>query len=454
MAYIIALNPIIIGTTPDKNGNLISGLPAADPANIPATMAMVAAATALVGGLMTILMGVVGHFPIGLSAGLGINAVAAYSLAPTMTWAQVMGLIVWEGVVITVLVLTKFRRAVFNAVPRALRTGISVGIGLFIALIGLVDAGFIRKPSGSGTTPVELGVGGQLVGWPLLVFVVGLIAVAILHAKGVKGGMLIAIVSLTVIAVVVEAVVGTGSVTEHATGWALNVPSLANAAPGLPDLGLLFHVDLFGGFAGGPKVWITMALTVLSLMLADFFDTMGTIVAIGQEGKLLQADGNPPRTQQILLVDSVAAIAGGLGSVSSNTSYIESAAGVGEGARTGLASVVTGGLFLVTMFVTPFVNVVPSEAVAPVLVLVGFLMVQQVTEIDWTDLELALPAFFMVILMAFSYSITVGIGAGFLVYLVIKAVKGKVRQVSPLLWVVGALFLVYFGQGLILSWLG
>jgi AGZA family xanthine/uracil permease-like MFS transporter len=454
MAYIIALNPIIIGTTADKNGNLISGIPIAVDGAIPITMAMVAAATALVAGVMTVLMGVIGRFPIGIAAGLGINAIASYSLAPTMTWPQVMGLIVWEGIVITILVLTKFRRAVFNAVPRALRTGISVGIGIFIALIGLVDAGFIRKPAGGGTTPVELGVGGSLIGWPLLCFIIGLIGVIVLFVRRVKGAMLIAIVGTTILAVIVEAIVQTGSGTEHATGWSLNIPSLANAAPGLPDLGLLFNVDLLGAFSGGVKAWITMILTILSLMLADFFDTMGTIVAIGQEGKLLQSDGNPPRTQEILLVDSVAAIAGGLGSVSSNTSYIESASGVADGARTGFASVVTGLLFLVSMFFAPFVNIVPSEAVAPVLVLVGFLMLQQVTEIDWSDLELAIPAFFMVTLMAFSYSITVGIGAGFLVYLIIKVVKGKAKQVSPLLWVIGALFLVYFGQGVLLEWIG
>jgi len=197
-----------------------------------------------------------------------------------------------------------------------------------------------------------------------------------------------------------------------------------------------------------------MVLTILSLMLADFFDTMGTIVAIGQAGNILMENGNPPRTQEILVVDSLAAVAGGLFSTSSNTSYIESASGVEDGARTGLANVVTGLCFLLALFVSPLVAVVPSEAVAPVLVLVGFLMMQQVAEIAWSDVETALPAFFMITLMAFTYSITVGIGAGFLVHLLIKAVRRKSRQVHPLLWVVGALFVIYFGQGAILQWLG
>jgi AGZA family xanthine/uracil permease-like MFS transporter len=456
MAYIIALNPIIIGTAADKNGNLISGLSADDPVNIGLTMGMVAAATALIAGIMTILMGVVGRFPIALATGLGLNAIAAYSLAPTMTWPQVMGLIVWEGIIITILVLTGFRKAVFSAVPKGLRTAISVGIGLFIALIGLVDAGFVRKPGGGGTTPVELGVGGQLLGWPLFCFIVGLILLVILYARKVKGSMLIAIIVTTVLSIVVEAIVKAGSVTTHATGWSLNVPALSDlsGAWGLPDLGLLGRVDMIGAFSGGPKVWITVVLTILALMLADFFDSMGTIVAVGQQGGLLKENGNPPRTQQILLVDSVAAIAGGLGSVSSNTSYIESASGVGEGARTGLASIVTGALFLVSMFVSPIIGVVPSEAVAPVLVLVGFMMLQQVTDIEWTKLDIALPAFLMITLMAFTYSITVGIGAGFLLYLLVKVVLGKAKEVHALLWVVGALFLVYFAQGVLLSWIG
>ena len=454
MAYIIALNPIIIGTTPDMNGNLISGLPIEDPGAVPLTMAMVAAATAIIAGLMTLLMGVVGRFPVALAAGLGINALAAYTLAPTMPWSQVMGLIVWEGIVITILVLTKFRKAVMNAVPKSLRTGISVGIGLFIALIGLVDAGFVRQGSQMG----ELGIAGSIIGWPLLVFVVVLVALIIMWVKKVKGAMLIAIVGGTIFAVILEAIVKSGdSVSNPTTGWRLNVPELVSGQSWLPNLELLKfwdHVDILGAFHSDFRSWAIVILTILALMLADFFDTMGTIVAIGKTGNLLQEDGNPPRTQEILLIDSVAAIAGGVFSTSSNTSYIESASGVSDGARTGFANIVTGCAFLVATFITPLVNLVPSEAVAPVLVIVGFLMLQQVADIDWSDLEVAIPAFFLVTMMAFTYSITVGMGLGFLAYLVIKTVKGKAREVNPLLWVIGVLFLVYFMQGLIMQWIG
>ncbi|WP_298134339.1 NCS2 family permease [Micropruina sp.] len=459
MAYILALNPLIIGTATDVNGLLLSGLPKLDAAgevigaNVATSIAMVAAATALIAGLMTILMGVYGRFPIGLATGLGLNAVLAYVLAPQMTWAQAMGLVVWEGVIITILVLTGFRQAVFRAVPRSLRAGISVGIGLFIAFIGLVDAGVVRKASG---TPVELGIGGSLQGWPIGIFLITLGILVLLFVRHVKGAMLIAILSGTVLSVVVEAVahIGAHDATDNPTGWMLNVPQFT--AFTMPDLGLIGRVDLFGGFAaaGGFGAVLGLVLIVFSLLLADFFDTMGTVVAVGAEGGLLDETGNPPRTQQILLVDSIAAMAGGVGSVSSNTSYIESAAGVGEGARTGLASVVTGAAFLLSLFLAPLVNMVPSEAAAPALFFVGFLMMSQVTHVDWDDPEEGIPAFLTLALMPFTYSITAGIGAGFISYTLIKLVRGKARAVHPLMYLVAGLFVIYFAQGAIMALLG
>ncbi len=453
MAYIIALNPLIIGTTADVNGNLISGLPASDPASSGPTIAMVAAATALVAGIMTILMGVVGRFPIAIAAGLGLNAMLAYVVAPQVTWPQAMGLIVWEGVIILVLVLTGFREAVFRAVPRALRTGIAVGIGLFITLVGFADAGVVRQGSG---TPVTLGVGGQLIGWPIAVFVTGLLLLIVLYVLRVRGAMLIAILTMTVVSVILEAVLKIGSTNqgENPTGWMLNVPEITGSLISLPDLSLIGRVDLFGAFAAGPQVTVAMLMTVFALLLADFFDTMGTVVAVGAEGDLLDADGNPERTREILVVDSLAAVAGGLGSTSSNTSYIESAAGVGEGARTGLASVVTGIAFLLALFLAPLVRLVPSEAAAPALVFVGFLMLSQVIHVDWTDPEEGIPAFVTMVAMPFTYSITSGIGAGFILHVLIKVVRGKAREVHPLLWIVAAAFVVYFAQGLIGAALG
>jgi AGZA family xanthine/uracil permease-like MFS transporter len=459
MAYIIALNPLIIGTAPDGQGNLIGGAPYKDAggaiigANVDHAITMVAAATALVAGIMTILMGVIGRFPIGIATGLGINALLAFSIAPRMTWPQAMGLIVIEGLLITLLVFTGFRTAVFRAVPRSLRVGISIGIGLFIAFVGLFDGGIVRKPA--GTPPVELGINGSLIGWPMLVFVIGLFLVAILWAKKVKGAMLISIAATTIVAVIIEAIAQIGPKTaEHPTGWALNVPEFSKIIA-LPDLSIVGDVSVFGAFgqafSGGVDLhlFLPLVLLVFSLLLADFFDTMGTVVAVGAEGNLLDDRGHPPHLGAILAVDSVAAAAGGLGSVSSNTSYIESAAGVGEGARTGLASVVTGVGFLLAMFFAPLVNIVPSEAATPALVFVGFLMMSQVTKVNWDDIEDGLPAFLTMALMPFTFSITIGIGAGFIMYVVLKSVRGKARLVHPLMWVVAGLFVIYFVQGVL-----
>lgn len=445
MSYIIVLNPIILGYVQDNGGegNFLGG--GSEP-----NVAAIAAATALIAGLLSILMGVVANFPLALAAGLGLNAVVAYSIAalPGMTWPDAMGIVVLEGLIILLLVLTGFRTAVFRAVPIELKTAISVGIGLFIAFIGVVDAGFVRIPF-SQATPVELGIGGSLAGWPLLVFVFGLLLAIVLMVRKVRGGILIAIASSTVLAVIIEAIAKVGPQNlegTNPTGWELNTPAVpADGLVATPDFSLLGQFSLFGSIE---KIgFVAVALLVFSIMLADFFDTMGTMVAVGGEAGLLDEKGNPPRTKQILVVDSVAAAAGGAGSVSSNTSYIESAAGVGDGARTGLASVVTGIAFLLATFLSPLVDMVPFEAATPALVVVGFLMVMQVSGIDWKNYEVAIPAFLTIILMPFTYSITVGIGAGFIVYVVIKLALGKAKVVHPLMWLAAALFVVYFTLG-------
>jgi len=435
MSYIIVLNPLIIGTLPDSTGQFLGG---GDAPNL----AMVAAGTALVAGILTILMGLVANFPIALAAGLGLNAVVAYTIAqlPGMTWADAMGVVVLEGLVILVLVLTGFRTAVFRAVPRELKVAIGVGIGLFIALIGFVNAGFVGQGAG---TPLELGAGGSLAGWPVAVFVVGLIVAIVLMVRKVRGGLLIAVIGTTLLALVVEAVAHIGPAGEdNPTGWHQNVPSLPDALVDLPDLSLVGQFSLFG--AVGKIGVLAVVVLVFSLLLADFFDTMGTMVAVGQEAKLLDEDGNPPRTQQILVVDSLGAIAGGMGSVSSNTAYVESTSGVADGARTGLASVVTGIAFLLATFLSPLVAMVPSEAAAPVLVVVGFLMVAQVADLDWKSPEIAIPAFLTLALMPFTYSISVGIGAGFIAFVVVKIALGKARAVHPLMWGAAVAFVVYF----------
>ncbi|SDS18953.1 putative MFS transporter, AGZA family, xanthine/uracil permease [Paraoerskovia marina] len=447
MAYIVVLNPLILGTTPDGTGAFLGGDDG---------LAKIAAATALVAGLLTILMGVVANFPLALAAGLGLNAVVAFSIASIegVTWADAMGLVVIEGVIILVLVLTGFREAVFRAVPVELKTAISVGIGLFIALVGFVNGGFVSAGSG---TPLQLGTNGSLAGWPVFVFVIGLALAIVLSVRKVRGALLIAIVAATILAVVIEAVTKIGPKvgadgTVNPGGWNLNSPDLPDQWVAIPDFSLIGQFSLLGSIQNIGAV--SAILLVFSLLLADFFDTMGTMVAVGGEADLLDEEGNPPNTRRILVVDSIAAAAGGAASVSSNTSYVESATGVGEGARTGLASVVTGVLFLLTTFLSPLVALVPYEAATPALVFVGFLMMTQVTGVRWNDWEIAIPAFLTIVLMPFTYSITAGIGAGFLAFVLIKIAVGKAKVVHPLMWLAAALFVVYFTIGPIGDLLG
>jgi AGZA family xanthine/uracil permease-like MFS transporter len=456
MAYIVVLNPLIIGYTPDKYGNFIGG--GKEP-----HIALIAAATALVAGVLTILMGVVGRYPLALATGLGLNTFVAVVIAKQMSWPDAMGLIVLEGLIITVLVLTGFRTAVFKAVPGQLKIAISVGIGLFIALIGLVDAGFVRKTPGTGPVPVTLGYDGQLVGWPVIIFALGLFLMIALMVKKTKGALLIGIAVATVAAVIAEKAfkIGPnfipggnpdGSNFVNPKGWGLNVPALPKEVVATPDFSLLGQFSLFGGFAEISV--IAAALLVFTLLLSDFFDTVGTVTAIGHEGGLIDKDGNIPYNEQILLVDSIAAVAGGAASISSNTSYIESASGVGEGARTGLASVVTGVCFLLTTLFAPLVAMIPYEAATPALIVVGFLMMTQISGIDWSDYGIAIPAFLTIILMPFTYNITVGIGAGFITHVVIRALQGRRKEVHPLLLLVAGLFVVYFLQSPIDTWIG
>ncbi|MFG2006498.1 NCS2 family permease [Spirillospora sp. NPDC048911] len=450
MAYIVVLNPLIIGTVADADKQFLGDLTTPG-ASIP----LVAAATALVAGLLTLAMGVIGRYPFAMAAGLGLNALLAYSIASGMSWEDAMGIIVLEGLIITVLVLTGFRVAVFRAIPAGLKTAIAVGIGLFIALIGFVDAGFVRRipgAAGEATVPLQLGATGSLSGWPTLVFAFGLILTVLLVARKVRGAILIGILATTVVAIVVEALVDAGPFNKgpgpdgkpviNPDGWQLNVPKWPDKVIDTPDLSLIGDFSLFGSFE---RAGVTAAiLFVFTVMLADFFDTMGTVVGVGKEAELLDEKGELPGIRNVLLIDSVGAAAGGAASTSSNTTYIESAAGVAEGARTGLASVVTGGLFLVAMFFAPLVTIVPFEAATPALVVVGFLMMTQIRHIDLNDYDIAIPAFLTIVLMPFAYSITVGIGAGFISFVAIKAARRRFAEIHPLMWLIAVLFVLYF----------
>ena len=441
MSYIVVLNPLILGSfapgpgaKADALGNVL-GVP------------QVAAVTALVAGVMTLLFGLVANYPFAIATGLGINTLVAVTIAPLMSWPEAMGLVVIDGLVIVLLAATGFRTAVFNAVPPALKAAIAVGIGLFIAFIGLVDAGFVRRIADAAhtTVPVGLGIGNSIASWPTAVFVVGLLITGLLVARGVRAGILLGVVITTIIAIIVEAIVHVGpSMGTNPKGWALSVPTLPSSIIGFPDLSLVGAFS-FGAFARLDV--LTVALLVFTLVLANFFDAMGTMTGLGQQAGLVDKNGQLPQVGRALIVEGIGAVAGGAASSSSNTVYIESASGIAEGARTGLASVLTGGLFLLAMFFTPLYEVVPIEAAAPALVIVGALLMRQITEIDFADFRIALPAFLTIVVMPFTYSIANGIGAGFISYVVLAAATGRARTVHPLMWVVAVAFVGYFAVG-------
>lgn len=441
MSYIVVLNPLIVGTAKDINGNYPGG-----GQDVGTAIALVAAATALVAGIMTIFMGAYGRFPIAVAAGLGLNGFLAFGLAPFMTWPQAFGLVIIEGFIILLLVLTGFRTAIFHAVPDSLKYSIGAGIGLFIALIGLVDAGIVRP----GVPLITFAVFGELAGWPVFTFVFGLLLMVILVALRTRAAILIGLVATTILAVILEATQKIGSANtdpdtpglENPTGWNLNVPAIPETLIGYVDPTPLIDIDIFGAF--GAIGALAAGLAVFSLLLSDFFDTIGTVTGLAKEADLMTEDGEVEHLGEILAVDSIAAMAGGLAGTSSNTAYIESASGIGDGARTGIASLVTGTLFLLAMFIAPLTKIVPYEAAAPALVIVGFLMMTQIRHIPFDDYAIAIPSFLTIILMPFTYSITNGIGAGMVTFVAIKIAQRKSKEVSGLMWVISAAFVIYF----------
>jgi len=412
MAYIIFLNPIILAVK-TQDGTLVGPDPVA-----------VGAATALIAGIMTIAMGVLGNVPIALAAGLGINGVVAFGLilGRGMTWQGAMGVILIEGIVITLLVLVGLREAIMDAVPANLKRAIAVGIGLFILFIGAVDGGLVSWTQGP-VPPLKFVFPTTLSN---LVMIIGLFVTIALYVMRIRAALLISIIVTTVLAI------------------ALGVKAVPTSFGSPLDFSTLFQADPTEVFS---KLGvITAILVIFSIMLSDFFDTMGTVTAISEEAKIMTPDGKVPNLSRVLLVDSVAAAAGGLAGTSSNTSYIESAAGVGEGGKTGFTSVVTGLLFLVGIVAAPLVTLIPFEASGPVLILIGFLLFTQVTEIDIRDPEEGIPALLTLILMPLTYDITKGIGAGFVTWVFIKVIRGKASAVHPLMWIVAIAFLIFFAQ--------
>ena len=419
MVYIVALNPAII----------------AGPLGLDSVA--VAAGTALVAGIMTLAMGLITNYPFALAAGLGLNAAVAFGLtAIGMTPAQAMGVIVIEGVIITLLVLVGLREAIMNAVPLGLKRAIGVGIGLFILFIGFWDGGLIVGVTPEFAPPPPPLAFQFPTTTAQFVFLAGLLITAALWALKVKGALIISIAATTVLAIL------TG-VQEIPTEFVWT-PSFNTLGLGLQDLGGIFTIE-----AGV----LAAVLAIFTIMLSDFFDTMGTVTGIAAEAGLTEEDGSVPGVGRVLFVDGLAAAVGGAAGVSSNTTYIESAAGVGDGGRTGLTAVVTGLLFLAAIFLAPIVQIIPLAATAPALVLVGYLMFTQIGEIDARDMVIGFPALLIMILMPLTFTITIGIGAGLVMWVLLKVVTRTWAEVHWLMWLVFIAFLIYFAQALIQSYL-
>ncbi len=434
MAYIIFVNPTILTTT-QPNQSLRPGI---------------TTATCLVAGLLCLFMGLYTNRAFALAPGLGLNAVVAFQLvgAQKLTYQEAMGVIVAQGIVITILVVTGLRKQVMDAIPLELKRAISVGIGFFILFIGLVQAGIVVVGQG---TPLTMG---KLVGWPLATAIIGLLLTAALLARNVRGALLWGIIVATVIAVIANyANGGTLWLVDGKDNGIAKLPSTWIAAPDFSTVG---HIS-FGFFS--KLGFLTAVLVILSLFLSDFFDMVGTLIGVGGMAGYLDAHGEFPDVQKPLLVDSLAAVAGGLAGASSATTYIESAAGVGIGGRTGLTAVTTGILFLLAMPLWPIIGIVPAQATAPALILVGFLMsgvlaprtvvgeggVERVAGgIDFNNLVMGLPALVTILLIPLTYNITNGIGAGFLLYTFLRLVRGEWRKIHPALYVVALVFLIYF----------
>lgn len=427
MAYIIFVNPAILN---------FSGIK--DLQNLGPGFAPTLAATCLVAGVMTVLMGLLSNYPFAVASGMGLNAVVAFQLIVGMKlpWSAAMGVIFLEGVAITILVLTGFREAVMDAIPISLKRAIGVGIGLFILFIGLYSGGLVKQ--GPPGVPVTLG---DLNSLSVLVTLIGLFLTVSLMALRVKGALLIGILLTTVVAIVVNAASGYTAFT--IPGVAV-VPSKILAWPDFSTFGRGLDISVF--WRAGVMAAV---LTIFSIMLADFFDTMGTVIGIAGEAGWLDEKGKLPRLNRILLVDSLAAAFGGLASASSATTYIESAAGVSEGGRTGLTSVVTGLLFFLALFFSPVAGVVPPQATAAALIVVGFLMCSIVKDIPFGDFEEGFPALMALVVMPFTYSITNGIGAGFVIYAFIKLIRGKAYELHGMMVATAVAFVIYFA----LPWL-
>jgi AGZA family xanthine/uracil permease-like MFS transporter len=435
MSYIIIVNPSILQ---DAGMNFQA----------------VFVATCISAAICTLLMGVVAKYPLALAPGMGLNAVVTYGIVVGMhvSWQIAMALIFIEGLVIFILVLTNLREMVLNSIPMSLKISIGVGIGMFIAFLGFKGAGIMVANASD-----YIGFG-SMSNPSVIIAIIGLILIMVFMALKIKGGILYGILLASIIAIIICFAANAAGIAFNiygntgvpvSAGAALpagtsNLPAMPSAIIQLPNsqtLSTVGQLDIVGALKLAP---ITLLSLVFALGMVDFFDMMGTIVSIGGSAGLMDDKGKLPNIKEALGVDAAAAMIGGLMGSSSNTAYVESASGVSAGGRTGLASVTTAVLLLVAMLFVPLAYLIPGAATAPALIVVGFLMLSMVKNIPWDNFEDALPAFLTIAGIVFTFSISKGIGFGFISYCIIKAATGKWREVHPIMWIVAFIFLLYF----------
>lgn len=407
MAYIIAVNPAIL-----------------EAAGIPFNAALTA--TCFGAAIMTIAMGIFANRPLALASGMGINAMVAFALCGDMgvDWRIAMSVVFIEGVAILILVLVGLREAIMDAIPVSLRKSIGIGLGIFIALIGLINGGLVI---GNESTLITMG---SIKTPQAIVAIISLVATILLYSMKVKGELLWGIV----IAVLAGIPLGVTPLPEF-TKIGLDFSTFAAPFQRTPD----GQVALIQTITNP-----VLVLFAFSLLMSDFFDTMGTVVAVGKQGEFVTEDGNVKDIRPILTVDSAAAAVGGFVGASSITTFVESTAGAADGARTGLSSIVVGLLFIIAAFFSPFIGMVTGAATCGALVFVGYLMMTGVGDINWNDFHEALPAFLTIIGIPLTYSIATGIGLGFIGYVLVSIFTGRVKEVKPLMWVAAIAFLISF----------
>ena len=404
MAYIVVVNPAILSN---------AGMP----------VAAVAAATCLAAGLGSILMGLLSNYPLALAPGMGLNAYFTYTVVKGMgiPWETALGCVFLSGVIFLLLTVAGLRQLIVDAIPRSLFAAVAGGIGLFIAFIGLSDAGLVTAHP---ATKVTLG---DLTAPNALLCIGGLILIGALQFWRIRAAMLIGIVAMSVIA------------------WAAGMVTFTPGSYSFADLSATaFKLDLAAPFQLGGDLGTALLEVTFVFLFVDLFDNVGTLVAVTKRAGLVAPDGTIPRLNRILYADSSAAMIGAIAGTSTVTSYIESASGVAAGGRTGLTSVVVGVLFLLCLFVAPLIQAVPTAATAPALILVGALMMGGLAEVEWSDIRTGLPAFLTLILIPLTYSIANGLAFGITGYVTLQILSGNIRKGDWLLYVLAVLFVIRF----------